>query len=561
MYENNQIDNFATVNEVKQYLYFATTWTWLIVLVALLSGGVAFYISSQTTPIYQTSTRLLVSDPPAVQSLNYSGIVNGSSLTGTYAKMLVDRPVLQGVIEQLNLPMTSDELKPLISVDIISGTQLLSITVDNTNPIQAADIANTIADVFTQRIRDLQAQRYSATRDGLAQRVSDMEKKVSDTSNAITAEKQALGIPLVITPSPNGSTISAIPESPLLIQLESRLTEYQRLYSGLVTNYEQVRLAEAQTSTNVFVAETASVPRTPISPNTSRTTLLAAVVGAMMAAGLVFIIEYLDDTIKNPQDIRRKFNLPVLGMISHHSVDQGKPISVLEPRSPVVEAYRTLRTNITFAGVDIPLRKIIITSSVPQEGKSTVAANLAAVLAQGDKKVILIDADLRRPTVHTQYSLPNRLGLTTLFVRQGNSLNGVIQATDYPQLSVITSGGFAPNPSELLTSKKMAQLLDYLREESDMVILDTPPVLTVTDAAAMASVVDGIILVAKPGVTKVSMFAQTIEQLHTVGANILGVVLNDVKPNNRKYGYYYARYYSKDSDYYHKADEREAQKK
>ena len=555
MFENDQTNTQSSINEIKGYLFLFWSWAWLIVLFGLLSGVVAYYISSQTTPIYQTSTRLLVSDPPAMQSLNYSGIVNGASLTGTYAKMLVDRPVLQGVIEKLNLPMTSDDLKPLISVDIISGTQLLSITVVNTNPIQAADIANTIADVFTQRIRDLQAQRYSSTRDGLAQRVSEMEKKVSDTTNAIISEKQALGIPLVITPSPAGTTLTLIPESPLLLQLEARLTEYQRLYSELVTNYEQVRLAEAQTSTNVFVAETASVPRVPISPNTSRTTLLAVVVGAMAAIGLVFAIEYLDDTIKNPDDIRRKFNLPVLGLISHHSIEQGKPISIRDPRSPVVEAFRTLRTNITFAGVDTPLRKIIVTSSVPQEGKTTTASNLAAVLAQGDKKVVLIDADLRRPTVHTQFSLPNRLGLTSLFVRQGNGLAGILQATDYPQLSVITSGGSAPNPSELLTSKRMSIFLDHLSEDYDMIILDTPPVLTVTDAAAMAAGVDGVILVARPGETKISALAQSIEQLRTVGANILGVVLNNVAPSSRKYGYYYSHYYSKDSYYYRKNDE------
>ena len=556
MVENEQIDNFSSINEIKGYFYLFLSWSWLIVLFGLLSGGIAYYISSQTTPVYQTSTRLLVSDPPAIQSLNYSGIVNGSSLTTTYSKMLIDRPVLQGVIEQLNLPMTSDELKPLISVDIISGTQLLSITVENTNPIQAADIANTMADVFTQRVRDLQAQRYSSTRDGLAQRVSDMEKKVSDTSNAIIAEKQALGIPLVITPSPNGTIVQTVPESPLLLQLESRLTEYQRLYSELVTNYEQVRLAEAQTSTNIFVAETASVPRTPISPNTGRTTMLAIVVGAMAAAGLVFAIEYLDDSIKSPEDIRRKFNLPVLGMISHHEVEQGKPISLREPRSPVVEAFRTLRTNITFAGVDTPIKRIIITSSVPQEGKTTIASNLAAVLAQGDKKVVLIDGDLRRPSVHTQFALSNRLGLTSLFVRQGNSLTGILQPSEYPLLSIITSGGSAPNPSELLTSKRMNQFLDYLCQENDIVIIDTPPVLTVTDAAALASSVDGIILVVKPGVTKISTFAQTLDQLRTVGAHILGVVLNDVKPTNRKYGYYYRHYYSKDSDYYKKDDER-----
>lgn len=551
MNQTEQSESFSSVTEIKEYLYIFWSWSWLIILFGLLAGLAAYVVSIQTTPIYQTSTRLLVSDPPAMRSMDYSGIVSSQTLIGTYAKMLVDRPVLQGVIEQLNLPMTSDELKPSITVEIISGTQLLLVSVRNPNPLLAADIANTIAAVFTQRIRDLQAERYSSTREGLAQRVTEMEKKVSETSTAIMAQRQAEGISTDVTDTTNRVV------SPQLLQLESRLTEYQRLYSELVTNFEQVRLAEAQTSTNVFVSEPATVSRSPISPNTSRSTMLAVVVGMMLAVGLVFAIEYLDDTIKNPEDIRRKFNLPVLGMIAHHKAVDGKPISLSEPRSPVVEAFRTLRTNITFASVDVPLRRIIVTSCVPQEGKTTVSTNLAVMLAQGDKKAVLIDADLRRPQVHQRFGLSNRIGLTNLFMRQVDMLPGVLQATDTDRLSIITSGSLPPNPSELLTSNKMTRILDYLNQDFDLIVIDTPPVLTVTDAAAMAASMDGVILVAKPGVTKLSALAQTIEQLRTVGARVLGVVLNDVKPGSRKYGYYYSQYYSKYSNYYGKDTEKQ----
>ena len=149
------------------------------------------------------------------------------------------------------------------------------------------------------------------------------------------------------------------------------------------------------------------------------------------------------------------------------------------------------------------------------------------------------------------------MGLTNLFVRQMDVLPGVLQPTDLPQLSIITSGGLPPNPSELLTSHKMAQILDRLNQDYDLIVIDTPPVLTVTDAAAMAASMDGVILVAKPGVTKLSALAQTLEQLRGVGARILGVVLNDVKPSSRKYGYYYRQYYSKYSNYYGKDTEKQ----
>jgi non-specific protein-tyrosine kinase len=516
---------------LKEYIYLFWSWLWLILLAGLLAGAAVYLVSINTVPIYETSTRLLVSDPPAMRSLEYTGIVTGQTTTRTYAQMLVDRPVLEGVIAYLQLPLRPEDLKESVSVEAVRDTQLLVVTVQHPDPVLAAQITNTLAAVFIDRIRILQSQRYAATQESLAQQIKDMEAQIDQTNLAIADESDA-------------SQLS---------QLQARLTEYRSLYSQLVTNFEEVRLAEAQNSTNVVVSEPAAVPTLPVSPRTTRNTLLAAAVGMALAAAAVLSLDSLDDTIKNPDEVRQRFNLLILGMIASHEAPEDKPISLHKPRSPAAEAFRALRTNITYAAVDTPLRRILITSATPQEGKTTVSSNLSVVLAQGEKKVILVDADLRRPQVHRRFGLANLMGLSELFLMMRPLVSlprGVIQTSEAPGLDIVTSGKLPPNPAELLTSQKMNQFLDVLSQEYDLIVIDTPPVLTVTDAAALASRMDGVILVAKPGVTKLSAFKQTVEQMRAVGARILGVVLNEVNPTNRKYGYYYNRYYSKYSHYY-----------
>ena len=527
----DQAENIDIAIDIKEYFYLFWSWAWLIMLIGLLAGASTYFLSKRATPIYQTTTRLLVSDPPVMRSLDYTTIVSSQTMTNTYAEMLVERPVLQGVIDQLALTITPEELEESISVQMVRDTQLLVVTVEDPNPFLAVDIANSIAMVFTQRISQLQAQRYASTLEGLAKQVSDMEQQIEATSKAIAVETN--------------------PEQQL--QLEARLTEYRRLYSDLVTNFEQVRLSEAQTSTNVVVSEPASLPSHPVRPKVTRNTLLAVVAGMLVAAGLVFAIDVLDDSIKNPEDIRQKFKLPILGMIHWHEMTDEKPVCKTQPRSPAAEAFRSLRTNITYSGVDTPLRRILITSPTPQDGKTTISANLAVVLAQSGKNVVVVDADLRRPQIHQKFGLLNRIGLSDLFlvVRPLNGLpRGAIQDSGIPGVAVVPTGKLPPNPVELLASKKMADFLNLLDDEYDIVLIDTPPVLSVTDAAALAPGMDGVLLVVRPGKTKLRDFQQTIEQLQAVGAHILGVVLNELRSSSRKYGYYYARYYSKYSHYY-----------
>jgi capsular exopolysaccharide synthesis family protein len=211
------------------------------------------------------------------------------------------------------------------------------------------------------------------------------------------------------------------------------------------------------------------------------------------------------------------------------------------PKSPISEAYRTLRTNIDFSAVDEQLRTLMVTSSGPGEGKSTTVANLATVYAQSHRKVIILDADLRKPTMHHTMQVSNRKGLTT-FLSGQDTLEDVITKTSIPGVDIIASGPIPPNPSEILASKKLLGLIDTLKEQYDMIIFDTPPALAVTDAQIMATKVDGVILVVDQGRVKKEAAAKMKASLDHVNAHILGVVLNNV---DRKTGdnYYYYYYY------------------
>lgn len=218
--------------------------------------------------------------------------------------------------------------------------------------------------------------------------------------------------------------------------------------------------------------------------------------------------------------------------------NQPNLITLINPKSPISEAYRTLRTNISFAAVDEKLQVIMVTSAGQGEGKSTTSANLAVVQAESDKRVLLIDADLRKPTVHRIFHISNRWGLTSLLSGQ-TTLQDVITDTGVTNLHVIPSGIIPPNPSEMLASNKMKQLLEQLREAYDVIIIDTPPSLAVTDAQIMATRSDGVIMVVEAGSVKREMAMKAKANLEHVQARILGVVLNNIERKESESYYYY----------------------
>lgn len=212
-------------------------------------------------------------------------------------------------------------------------------------------------------------------------------------------------------------------------------------------------------------------------------------------------------------------------------------ITYSNPRSPIAEAYRQLRTNIQFSSLDKPLRSLVVTSTSPEEGKSTTLANLAITIAQTGTKVILADCDLRRPTIHSIFGLENSSGLTTLILDY-SSRQMPLQESGVANLRILPSGPLPPNPSELLGSRRMGEVIDLLKSEADIVLFDSPPVIAVTDAAILATRMDGVLLVINAGKTKRDLARKAKALLDKVNANLIGVVLNNVKFDSSLHHYY-----------------------
>ncbi|MFC4769453.1 CpsD/CapB family tyrosine-protein kinase [Effusibacillus consociatus] len=227
-------------------------------------------------------------------------------------------------------------------------------------------------------------------------------------------------------------------------------------------------------------------------------------------------------------------------MMRNRNLRENKLVTVINPKSPISEAYRTLRTNIQFSNIDKELKTIMVTSSGPAEGKTTTASNLAVVMSQDHKRVLLVDCDLRRPTVHHAFAVPNRIGVTNVLIGS-TALDLAVQSGPIDNLQILPSGPIPPNPAELLSSKRMGNLLDELQDQYDLVLLDAPPVLAVTDAQILASKVDGVLLVVKSGHTDRGMALKAKAMLDNVHANIMGIVLNNRKANRGHYYYYYRK--------------------
>jgi non-specific protein-tyrosine kinase len=528
--------------ELKYYASLLWRWAWLIILATLLAAGAAFVTSNLQTPIYQASTTLLINQAPDTQTSDYTALLMSERLARTYAEMLTQRPVLEETLQRLGDGEDAESIKDTIDVQMVLNTQLIEVKVEHANPWRAADLANTLVQVFSEQNQALQASRYATSKENLHMQLTRLEIQIE----ALEASIDELG-----EPSSEAGRLE-------FERLKSELSSYQANYTQLLQSYEQLRMEEARTVSNVVQVEPAVAPQSPIRPRTLMNTLLAAVVGAMLAVGVVFLIEYLDDTIKTTEEANQLLNMPVIGFIARiqdHS--SGEPYVAREPRSPTAEAFRLLRTNIEFAAVDHPLRTLLVTCAEPGVGKTTVAANLAVIIAQTGKRVMLIDADLRRPMIHKFFDTHNRQGLTDLFVREIAVLDSVVRTWRMQNLTFITSGGLPPNPTELLGSKRMSQILDLLQKQVDIMIIDSPPVGAVTDSVVLASKVDAILVVIEPGRTRRETSVEAVEQLRRAGANLIGVVFNKVPLKRNGYGRgYYGGYYD---GYYRDPDQSKRQ--
>jgi capsular exopolysaccharide synthesis family protein len=510
------------VLELRWYFLVIRRWLWLIVVCTLLGATSAFLISSRMPPVYSASATLLVYQ---VGSDDYRAVLTSELLARTYSQMLSGRAVLEAVIAQLELEETPGALAGRVEVKLVPDTQLIQLSVEHTDPTRAALIANAIAEAFIVQIQALQEERYADSLAGMQEQIVELSVLMEETRTRIDA--------LMSTPrTTQEQTESA--------RLETILAGYRNTYATLQQNYEQMRLTAAQSADNVVVVETAQAPKSPARPRMLMNTALATVVGAMVAVGVVLLVEYLDDTIKTPDDVSRTLGQGTLGTIGRLTKGGEELVVDAQPFSPGAEAFRVLRTNIRFSGVDRPLRTLLVTSPGPTEGKSIAVANLAVAMAQAGLSVVALDADLRRPRLHQLFDLdPSREGLTRALLE--GSLNGRLHfpLLRLKRLRVLPSGELPPNPAELLGSQRMQELLAGLAQQVDVVLIDGPPVLPVADAAVLAQAVDGVLLVLYAGKTRRENARQAVESLRQVGANLVGVILNAVPTHKGNYYYYH----------------------
>lgn len=520
--------------EVKRYIVLLWRWSWLILLGSIIAGGGAYLINKNTPPVYRASARFLIDHAPGSTGGNdYSKLLLEQRLAQTYVELMKTTPVLQETVERLDLPFGAGQLAGRISINALQDTQIININVEDGDPVRAAQIANTLGEVFIAQNEARENMRYAGP-------IAIWEKRIQEVGDEIE---------LLDTQINAFGTAETAEAQAALSRLETQRNEARIHYTNAFNKLNDLQLAQLQESSNVVLIEPARPNNTAIRPRTMSNTLVAAAIGAIAALAIVLLIDYLDDTVKSPDQVVDDTGLPTLGAIAWIKGGNlsDRLITQHKPRDPISEAYRVLRTNLSFSAVDGGLHSFLVTSSSPGEGKSTTVANLAVVLAQTGKQVVVVDADLRRPLQHKIFNLPNNYGLTTAILNSEAAVSEHVQSSKLPGLTILASGPIPPNPAELLNSQRMAQVLDELKQTADVVIFDTPPTLTVADASILASQVDGCLLVVEAGKTRRDTLEQAVERLHTTGAHLFGIVMNRLKPGRSGYydTYYYYYHYSR----------------
>jgi len=370
----------------------------------------------------------------------------------------------------------------------------------------------------------------------VAQRSRVIESARNDYEAAIHEERSFSGQ----LESQKGAAMDLDRKSGAYLVLQRQAETNRQVYQSLLQQQKELRVVSNSRTNNVQVMDRAEVPGAPFSPNARRDWFTAIVAGLIVALGLAFGMEYLDDTVKTPDDVTGRLRLPMLGLVPTVPGTQVPLLSASVP-DDFGEAFRSLRTSLVFTASPDGPRVVAVTSSHPLEGKTTTACNLGIVLALGGSRVLLVDADMRRPGLHTVVGVPNETGLSHLLVGQAR-VRDAVQKTSQQNLFVISAGRIPPNPSELLTSDRMNALVDNLRSGPfDWVIIDTPPVLAVTDAVLVSRSVGSVVFVIGSEMTRRVHAERAIETLSAGRPKSIGAVLNRVDLNRNKY--YYSRYY------------------
>jgi non-specific protein-tyrosine kinase len=512
--------------DLRQLARSALKWWWLLVALPVVLATLAFLYTSRQDPLYLAEISLEVRT--SGQENAYDALLGSERQAKTYQRLVKDQTVLQNAGEQLDPPMDPDTLALKVSSRVESDTSLLIIGVSDTDPAQAAVIANLIGQELVRVVDQRNEVSIRERTTDLQQRIEDLKVEIDGWRAEIIALEQ--------------SDTAASPE--VQTQIADLNEDISRAQDNIELFQTQIGTIIANPGDAVRVFSNAVAPNEPYAPRKLLNLVLGVLAGLTLAAGLVLLLQYLDSTVKATLDFPEIVGGPLLATvrtIPKIKSGRGQLFMIDDPKSVPAESIRLLRTNIEFASATRELVTISLTSANPGEGKSTIAANLAVALAQAGFMTALIDADLRRPTQHRIFELQNDRGLSTLLAYPEREWKWASHPTMLPNLTVIPAGPIPPNPADLLSLDRLRQILAALRTEVDVIIIDSPPVLAVSDPLIIAAHVDGIALVTIGGKTRLDALKRAAQVLQRGGPRILGVVLNQQSESGEG-GYYYQEY-------------------
>lgn len=551
--------------ELLQYWKIARKWWWLILLSTLLFGTGGIFYAQRQIPIYSSTTTLIINPAAPSALLPYTADYSVQALASTYTEFMRTRSFAQIVAEQMEGVIGEDAILNALSLRYVEGTQIFRITATLTDPVLAQTLANTAADVLINeniaRQRSQQEQllnqinaEAAQERDRLTELHSVLQQEAEYYSERISALESEIRNLENRPRSDEGDDLILQMKEELITARSARVEVLGSLAATQSTLAASTNTVNMDTA---VVIDQAPLPLAPQPGQTRQLIILAFLGGLMAGAGLAWLLEYINYTVRSPEELDNHYGIPTqgaIGLMAARGERQDRAaglVTLLEPRSPIAEAFRALRTAIRMANAVRPIHSLLVTSSGPGEGKTFITTNLAVSLAQEGKRVILVDADLRRPQVHKVFGLQAEPGFTNWAADPRLRMEQMLKPTTQPNLQVLTCGAIPPNPSELLGSPRAAELFQILEEHADIVIFDTPPAATVTDAVILAAQVDGVLQVVRAGTTRIDLIQRCKVLLERADVHILGPVLNGVQASDLGYYanyYYYGGYYQGKSD-------------
>jgi capsular exopolysaccharide synthesis family protein len=485
-------------------------WRLLLIATSIAIVGSSFSVFLQPE-VYVSRTTLMIGRTILDPNPDSGQIYISTQLASIYADMANREPIQVKTMEALGI----DRL-PAYQASVIPNTQMIEISVTDTNPQRAQIVANELANQLILQSPSAGSTETGQRQDFIGEQLERLQAQILETETRIEELQRSLvGL--------NSASQVASTEAEIT-ELNQKLIDLRQSYADFLANSQGGAL-------NILsVVEPANLPSRSVGTNKTLIIVLAAAVGFSLAAGAAYLLEYIDRTIKTTTDVERVLQYPVIGYLSEMSDNGNNATYVIDnPNTALAESFRLLRSNLDFFGLDKPTKSILITSPNQGNGKTTIAVNLALAMSQGDQKTILVDADLRRPAVHTSLGLPIKPGLSEV-IRGDRTFQSAIRVWKKNKLEVIAAGSRMPNVTEIAGSKRISSVLNDLKEIYEVVIVDAPP-LVISDAYSLASKVDGVILVMVPGQTREEQARVMKEQLERAGAKVIGVVFNKISFN------------------------------